>query len=61
MTIASKLAASQDTATKVALVYRKRVKIAQDAYAAQMPQACDENVPDLVPQPGGTAGLGAAL
>ncbi len=51
MTIASKLAASQETATKVALVYRKRVQLAQDAYAAQMRTAYEDNVADLLQDP----------
>ncbi|GIK86534.1 MAG: hypothetical protein BroJett026_20150 [Betaproteobacteria bacterium] len=55
MDAASKLAESQDTATKVALLYRKRVQNAQEAFAARLREAYERNVAGLMQDPA-TAG-----
>jgi len=57
MDIGHQLAASQDIATKVALLYRKRVQRAQEVYAEALHKAVDDNVADLVRDPAAAAGL----
>jgi hypothetical protein len=60
MDIGHQLAASQDIATKVALLYRKRLATAQEVYGEQMRRAIDDNVADLVKDPAAAAGLWTA-
>jgi pimeloyl-ACP methyl ester carboxylesterase len=57
MDITSKLAASQDIATKVAVVYGRRAKNAEKAYADAVRKAWDDNVADLVQNPAAAASL----
>jgi len=60
MDIGHQLAASQDIATKVALLYRKRLATAQEVYGEQMRRAIDDNVAELVKDPAAAAGLWTA-
>jgi pimeloyl-ACP methyl ester carboxylesterase len=50
-------ARSQDIGTKVALLYRRRLKIAQDHFTERMQKAYADNVAGLVKQPASAAGI----
>jgi pimeloyl-ACP methyl ester carboxylesterase len=57
MDLPRQLAASQDVATKVALLYRKRVRVAQENCAEQLRRAYEEHAAGVVQDPAVAAGL----
>ena len=57
MDAARQLSRTQDVATKVAMVLRKRTKLADEHFAERLKSACDDNVGTLMTDPAAAARL----
>jgi hypothetical protein len=57
MDIGRQLSRSQDTSTKVSVLFRKRAKVAQEHFAAQLQEAVEQNLSPLMTNPAAAANI----